>query len=146
MSYWLVLLICFPTPNSYETALLYSVSLPLILQYDLGINVRIAVSYTLVILQSDSHICFSNLKLLIQSRSTPPAFRRHFKHGTQIHSHYTRNAKDYRSSHARPNTRLLSLKHVGTSIWNKMPSNFRLAPYLLKFIKLLKASVIDDGT
>lgn len=70
----------------------------------------------------------------------PPAFRGYFKFGTEIHSHYTRNAKDCRSSYAHMNTRLFSIKHKGrpTSIWNKMPSNIRLALYLLKFEKLLK--------
>src|SRR6218665_1365603 len=42
------------------------------------------------------------------------AFRGFFKLGTEIHSYFTRNAGAYRPPFARSNTRLFSIKHVGS--------------------------------
>ena len=58
----------------------------------------------------------------------PLAFRGFFKLGTEIHSYFTRNAGAYRPPFARSNTRLFSIKHVGSLMWNKIPPYIQLLP------------------
>ena len=58
----------------------------------------------------------------------PLAFRGFFTLGTEIHSYFTRNARAYRPPFARSNTRLFSVKHVGSLMWNKVSPYIQLLP------------------
>jgi Reverse transcriptase (RNA-dependent DNA polymerase)/Endonuclease-reverse transcriptase len=73
----------------------------------------------------------------------PPAFSDFFHQGTEIHSHFTRNASSYRPVYAHTNTRLFSIKSAGTTIWNKFPSHIRVASNLLLFKKMLRTFLTD---
>jgi Reverse transcriptase (RNA-dependent DNA polymerase) len=73
----------------------------------------------------------------------PQVFRGFFRLGTEVHSHFTRNAKAYRPLFAHSNTRLFSIKLVGTLTWNKFPLHVRVAPNLQMFKKMLRAYLIN---
>ena len=74
----------------------------------------------------------------------PLAFRGFFQHGTEIHSYQTRNAKAFRPVFAHTNTRLFSIKSVGTAIWNNLPKDIRDARNLHMFKKMLRLHLIND--
>src|SRR6218665_3428455 len=75
----------------------------------------------------------------------PLALRGFFKLGTEIHSYFTRNAGAYRRPFACSNTRLFSIKHVGSLMWNKIPPYIELLPNVWIFKKQLRAFVSNGS-
>ena len=73
----------------------------------------------------------------------PACFKVFFHLGSDVHTHYTRNCKAYRPVYAHTNTRLFSIKSVGSTTWNMLPSHIRRAPHLMHFKKMLHAFLIN---
>jgi len=53
----------------------------------------------------------------------PSNFKNYFQCGSDIHTHYTRNSSKYRPPFAHLNSRRFSIKHVGPSVWNEIPTD-----------------------
>ena len=72
-------------------------------------------------------------------------FKGFFHLGSDVHTHYTRNFNSYRPIYAHTNTRLFSIKSVGSTTWNMLPSHIRCAPHLRHFKKMLHAYLINGN-
>src|SRR6218665_1156145 len=60
----------------------------------------------------------------------PKVFSTYFVMVSDIHTHLTRSAKDYRVTFSRTNIRSFSIKATGPNIWNDLPSHLRDASNL----------------
>jgi len=80
-----------------------------------------------------------------QNNIIPSLFQSYFIAGSQIHSHNTRNATTLRSTNARTNSRVFSIKFYGPNLWNTIPLDIRLAPNIYLFKIRFKAYLITSS-
>ena len=76
----------------------------------------------------------------------PPNFNDYFQRGSDIHTHYTRSSSNYRPVFALSNSRKFSAKHIGSSVWNKIPNEICQATNLYMFKKMLRTHLISNQT
>jgi len=63
----------------------------------------------------------------LEHRLLPPVFNNFLPHTYEIHSHYSRNASNFRWVNARSNIRIHIIKSQGLLIWNSLPLEIRIA-------------------
>ena len=76
----------------------------------------------------------------------PSNFNDYFQRGSDIHTHYTRSSSNYRPALALSNSRKFSAKHIGPSVWNKIPTEICQATNLYMFKKMLRTHLISNQT
>src|SRR5688572_13410523 len=76
----------------------------------------------------------------------PSDFNDYFQRGSDIHTHYTRSSSNYRPALALSNSRKFSAKHIGPSVWNKIPTEICQATNLYMFKKMLRTHLISNQT
>src|SRR6218665_2930891 len=64
---------------------------------------------------------------------------------SDIHTHLTRWAKDYRVTFSRTNIHCFLIKTTGPNIWNDLPSHLRDASNLYSFKKLLRTTLLNPN-
>ena len=68
----------------------------------------------------------------------PSRVDNYFTTGTEIHFHFTRASKSYRTIQAKSNTKCLSAKYKGPNIWNLIPATIQVAPNMSLFKRYLQ--------
>lgn len=78
-----------------------------------------------------------------QGQAYPKAFFNYFEVVTEVHSHFTITANDYRIDFSRANTLIFSMKIAGPYIWNNRSADIPGASNLYSFKKLLRAPITN---